>query len=197
MSRKASLSRVTSETTIQVDVELDGVGEYEGSTGLPFFDHMLAQLTKHSRFDLSIRAKGDLDVDAHHLVEDVGLALGKAIDEALGDRHAVSRFASVAVPLDEALVEVALDLSGRPMLVWRGELPIGGGGLGTPPFDPQLTEEFWRAFCTTSRITLHVILAYGRNAHHLIEALFKAVARALGSASRITGEGIPSTKGVL
>jgi imidazoleglycerol-phosphate dehydratase len=158
---------------------------------------MLAQLARHSGFDLEVKAKGDLEVDAHHLVEDVGLTMGKAVDEALGDRHSVSRFASVAVPLDESLVEVALDLSGRPMLVWRGELPTAGGGLGIPPFDPQLAEEFWRAFSTTARITLHVRLAYGRNAHHLVEASFKAVAHALGSASRMTGSSIPSTKGML
>lgn len=199
--RSSTRSRATKETTIEVALAVDGTGEVEVSTGLPFFDHMVAQLGKHAGFDLRVKASGDLEVDAHHTVEDVGILLGEAVREALGDKAGVRRFASIAVPLDEALIDVALDLSGRPFLVY--EVDPGAGGevhpLGTPPFDPQLAEEFWRALVTSAGITLHLRMRSGRNAHHILEASFKGVARALRDAVRVeaAGGGVPSTKGTL
>lgn len=191
--------RSTKETSISVRVVVDGEGDVSVATGLPFFDHMLAQLGKHAGFDLSLKATGDLDVDAHHTVEDAGILLGEAFKEALGDKAGVRRFASIDVPLDEALVSVAVDLSGRPFLVY--EIDPGGGAeaypIGNPPFDPQLAEEFWRAFVTAAGITLHVRMISGRNTHHILEASFKGVARALRDAVRIEGGGVPSTKGKL
>ncbi|HET9093338.1 MAG TPA: imidazoleglycerol-phosphate dehydratase HisB [Acidimicrobiales bacterium] len=195
-ARASRRSRRTRETTIEVAVDLDAPAPPAVSTGLPFFDHMLEQLGRHGDLALRIEATGDLAVDAHHSVEDVGIVLGEALAEALGDRAGVARFASVLVPLDEALVEVALDLSGRPFLHYDLGAELGPP-LGTPGFDPQLAEEFWRAFTHGARLTLHVNLRYGRNAHHVLEASFKAVARALRAASRIEGEDVPSTKGVL
>ena len=195
--RAARTSRATKETSIEVSVDLDGSGSTEVATGLPFFDHMLGQLGRHGGFDLVVAATGDLDVDAHHTVEDVGIALGGVFAEALGDKAGVRRFASVSLPLDEALVDVALDLSGRPYLAYGIDFAPDTAGLGTPPFDPQLAEEFWRAFVTAAAVTLHVRLVTGRNTHHILEASFKAVARALRDAVRIEGGGIPSTKGVL
>ncbi len=195
--RAARVSRATKETSIEVSVDLDGTGATEVSTGLPFFDHMLAQLGRHGGFDLVVGATGDLDVDAHHTVEDVGIALGGVFAEALGDKAGVRRFASISLPLDEALVDVALDLSGRPYLAYGIEFVPDTPGLGTPPFDPQLAEEFWRAFVTAAAVTLHVRLVTGRNTHHIVEASFKAVARALKDAVRVEGGGIPSTKGTL
>ncbi|MDQ3146393.1 MAG: imidazoleglycerol-phosphate dehydratase HisB, partial [Actinomycetota bacterium] len=169
-------SRATKETTIDLSLDLDGSGETEVATGLPFFDHMVSQLGKHAGFDLRLDATGDLTVDGHHTVEDVAITLGEALREALGDKAGIRRFASGLFPLDEALVEVALDLSGRPHVAWDvslGEvLP-----LGTPPFDPQLAEEFWRAFATSALLTLHLDLKRGKNSHHILEASFKAVAR--------------------
>jgi imidazoleglycerol-phosphate dehydratase len=195
--RAARLSRATKETSIEVSVDLDGTGYTEVATGLPFFDHMLGQLGRHGSIDLTVNAVGDLDVDAHHTVEDVGIALGEVVGEALGDKAGVRRFASISLPLDEALVEVALDLSGRPYLAYGIEFAPDTPGLGMPPFDPQLAEEFWRAFVTAAAITLHVRLMSGRNTHHIIEASFKAVARSLKDAVRVEGGGIPSTKGTL
>jgi imidazoleglycerol-phosphate dehydratase len=194
-SRHVTRSRVTKETEVHVDLDLDGTGEATVDTGLPFFDHMLAQLGKHGGFDLDLRARGDLEVDAHHTVEDVGIALGECLAEALGDKVGVRRFASVALPLDEALVEVALDLSGRPFLHY--EVEPGGEPLGAPPFDPQLAEEFWRAFTTTAALTLHLRMRSGKNPHHILEASFKGVARALRDAVRVEGSTLPSTKGRL
>jgi imidazoleglycerol-phosphate dehydratase len=198
-SRTVSKQRVTKETAITVNLAIDGTGQVDVATGLPFFDHMLSQLGRHGGFDLELRATGDLAVDAHHTVEDVGITLGEALHEALGDKAGVRRFASIAVPLDEALIEVALDLSGRPFLVY--EVDPGAGGeaypLGDPPFDPQLAEEFWRAFVTSAAITLHLRMRSGRNVHHILEASFKCVARALRDAVRVEGTGVPSTKGVL
>src|SRR4029077_3474129 len=156
----------------------------------------VAQLGKHGGFDLTVQASGDLEVDSHHTVEDVGISLGEALREALGDKAGIRRFASIAVPLDEALVEVALDLSGRPFLHYEIDFP-GEKILGEPPFDPQLVEEFWRAFVVASAITLHLTLRRGKNTHHIIEATFKGVARSLRDAVRIEGAGIPSTKGSL
>jgi imidazoleglycerol-phosphate dehydratase len=199
--RVASRQRVTKETSIEITLGLDGTGagEVSVSTGLPFFDHMVAQLGKHAGFDLTVTATGDLDVDAHHTVEDVGILLGECLRDALGDKAGVRRFASIEVPLDEALISVALDLSGRPYLVYQ--VDPGGGTeaypIGTPPFDPQLAEEFWRALVTAAAVTLHLRMVSGRNTHHILEASFKGVARALRDAVRIEGGGVPSTKGTL
>ena len=195
-TRIASRSRTTKETAIDIRLDLDGTGAVSVTTGIPFFDHMLAQLGKHGGFDLSIDAKGDLEIDAHHTVEDTGILLGEVFKEALGDKAGVRRFASIRVPLDEALIDVALDLSGRPYCHYEVEFP-GEKILGDPPFDPQLCEEFWRAFVVASAITLHVTSVRGRNTHHLIEATFKAVARSLRDAVRVEGDAVPSTKGVL
>jgi imidazoleglycerol-phosphate dehydratase len=196
MSRSASRTRTTKETDIAVAVDLDGGGSATVDTGIPFFDHMLTQLGRHGGFTLEVTAKGDLEIDAHHTVEDTGILLGTVFGEALGDKAGVRRFASARVPLDEALIDVALDLSGRPFLVYEVDIP-GERILGTPPFDPQLAEEFWRAFVTAAGITLHVERVRGRNTHHIIEASFKGVARALRDAVRVEGTGIPSTKGTL
>jgi imidazoleglycerol-phosphate dehydratase len=185
--------RSTKETDIEVRVDLDGTGRTDVSTGVPFFDHMLSQLGRHGGFDLDVRAKGDLEVDAHHTVEDTGIVLGDALAEALGDKAGVRRFASALLPLDEALIQVALDLSGRPYLVY--EVETAPERIGT--FDPQLAEEFFRAFVTTAGITLHLKSLSGRNGHHVLEACFKGVARALRDAVRVEGTGIPSTKDVL
>lgn len=196
MSRSASRSRTTNETKIDISLDLDGTGQVDVSTGLPFFDHMVAQLGKHGGMDLTVHAEGDLEIDAHHTVEDVGILLGETVKEALGDKAGVRRFASIRVPLDEALVEADLDLSGRPFVHYEID-PPGEKILGDPPFDPQLMEEFWRAFATAAAITLHLTLVRGRNTHHIIEASVKAVARAWRDAVRIEGSGVPSTKGVL
>lgn len=195
--RTSERSRRTKETSVDVSLDLDGSGTVEVSTGLPFFDHMISQLGRHSGIDLKVVATGDLDVDAHHTVEDVGLTLGEALSEALGDKSGVRRFASIALPLDEALVEVALDLSGRPYLSYSVPFEPETAGLGTPPFDPQLAEEFWRAFATTGALTLHVRMVSGKNTHHVLEASFKGVARCLRDATRVEGGGVPSTKGTL
>ena len=192
-TRAASRQRNTAETSIEVELIVDGSGTASASTGIPFFDHMLEQLGKHAGFDLKIVATGDLEVDTHHTIEDVGIVVGGCLAEALGDKIGVRRFASNLVPLDEALVQVALDLSGRPFIAYDVD-PISEW-IGT--FDPQLAEEFWRAFAFAAGITLHVRSLEGRNGHHVIEASFKAVARALRDAVRIEGTGIPSTKGSL
>lgn len=196
-SRSAERRRHTRETEIEVVLDLDGSGAAQVATGLPFFDHMLAQLGRHSRFDLRLAARGDLDVDAHHTVEDVGIVLGQALGEALGDKAGIRRFASILLPLDEALLEVALDLSGRPYLCYEVELAPDAAPLGQPPFEPQLAEEFWRAFATAAALTLHIRLRSGRNTHHILEASFKGVARALADAAGIEGTSVPSTKGSL
>jgi len=194
-TRRARVSRNTKETSIDIDLDLDGSGAVAVTTGLPFFDHMVGQLGKHGGFDLTVKAEGDLDVDAHHTVEDVGIALGQVLAQALGDKAGIRRFASMSLPLDEALVDVALDLSGRPFLHY--EVEPGREPLGTPPFDPQLAEEFWRAFATSAAITLHLRLRSGKNPHHILEASFKGVARCLRDAVRVEGGGVPSTKGTL
>ena len=196
MTRTAERQRQTKETSIDLFVNVDGSGKVDVSTGLPFFDHMLSQLGKHSRFDLRVDCQGDIDIDSHHTVEDVGIALGEAFGDALGDKQGVRRFASISVPLDEAAVEVILDLSGRPFLHYQID-PPGEKILGDPPFDPQLCEEFWRAFVMASGITLHLVMLRGKNTHHIIEASFKAVASALYDAVRIADDVLPSTKGVL
>ncbi len=193
--RTASRSRTTKETSIELSIDLDG-GDVAVTTGLPFFDHMLDQIGRHGGFGLTIKAEGDLQVDAHHTVEDVGIALGEAFGEALGDKAGIRRFASGLYPLDEALVEVALDLSGRPFVVY--DVPFGEVlPLGDPPFNPEMAEHFWQSFATAAGITLHVRLRDGRNTHHIVEASFKGVSRCLRDAVRVEGTGVPSTKGVL
>lgn len=193
-AREATVERTTRETTVRIELRVDGGGTATADTGIPFFDHMLQQLGAHAGFDLSVRAKGDLEVDGHHTVEDVGLTLGEALAQALGDKTGIRRFGSVAVPLDEALVEVALDLSGRPYVVHEVRVPVETIGA----YDTGLTEDFLRAFATTASLTLHVRLVSGRSPHHIVEAEFKALARALGDACRRTGASSPpSTKGTL
>ena len=194
--RTATERRTTGETDITITVDVDGTGAVSASTGIPFFDHMLDQLGRHGGMDLSIDATGDLTVDAHHTVEDTGILLGKALGKALGDKRGVRRFSSASVPLDEALVDVSIDLSGRPFLYYDVEFP-GEKILGDPPFDPQLIEEFWRAVVTSAGITLHVSLVRGRNTHHIVESIFKSIARALRDAVRLESDAMPSTKGTL
>lgn len=193
MSRTAVVERVTKETNVRVELELDGSGSASADTGLPFFDHMLQQLGTHAGFDLTVTAEGDLEVDGHHTVEDVGLAIGQALKEALGDKAGIRRFASITVPLDEAAVEVALDLSGRPFIVHEVDVPAET--IGT--YDTGLTEDFLRAFATAAEMTLHVRLVAGRSPHHVVEAEFKALAKCLQDAVRVLGGGVPSTKGTL
>ncbi|HSE83686.1 MAG TPA: imidazoleglycerol-phosphate dehydratase HisB [Thermodesulfobacteriota bacterium] len=195
MERRAKLERKTSEVEVSVDINLDGSGKYEIYTGIPFLDHMLAQFAKHGYFDLSLRAKGDIEVDFHHTVEDIGLALGNAILEALGDKRGIVRFGEAFVPFDETLVFASVDLSGRPYFVYRASIPKGKIG----DFDAELGEEFFKSLSATLKCNLHIELRYGYNLHHIIEATFKAVARAVDKASRIDprSEEIPSTKGKL
>ncbi|HLB61809.1 MAG TPA: imidazoleglycerol-phosphate dehydratase HisB [Actinomycetota bacterium] len=191
-TREATVERATKETNVRVELQLDGSGTATADTGLPFFDHMLQQLGTHAGFDLTVTAKGDLEVDGHHTVEDVGLALGQALKEALGDKAGIRRFASITVPLDEAAVEVAMDLSGRPFVGHDVDVPAET--IGT--FDTGLVEDFVRAFATAAEITLHVRLQSGRAPHHVVEAEFKAMAKALGDACSLTGRAdTPSTKG--
>jgi imidazoleglycerol-phosphate dehydratase len=197
VSRTAIRNRATKETSIDIVIDLDGSGTTEVSTGIPFYDHMLDQLGRHSGFDLTVRAVGDLQIDTHHTVEDTAIALGEAFRDALGDKSGVRRFASGRFPLDEALVDVSLDLSGRPFVVWEVPLPECLP-LGQPAFDPQLAEHAVSSFATAAGITLHVELVRGHNVHHIIEATFKGLARCLRDAVRIDNPGgVPSTKGVL
>ncbi len=192
--RKATVERTTAETSTVLTVVLDGSGTVSVDTGLPFFDHMLQQLGKHAGWDLSVTSKGDLDVDGHHTVEDVGLAVGQALAESLGDKAGIRRFASITVPLDEAAVEVALDLSGRNFVLHEVDVPAET--IGT--FDTGLVEDFVRAFAQAADLTIHVRLLSGRSPHHVVEAEFKALAKALGDACSPTGRGgVPSTKGTL
>jgi imidazoleglycerol-phosphate dehydratase len=191
--RRSHQHRETKETTVDLVLDVDGAGQASASTGIPFLNHMLEQLGKHGGFDLKIEAQGDLEIDLHHTVEDVGIVLGTALADALGDKAGVRRFASALVPLDEALVQVALDLSGRPFLVYEVD-PVSEW-IGT--FDPQLAEEFWRAFAFAAGITMHLRSLSGRNGHHVIEASFKGVARALRDAVKVEGTAVPSTKGSL
>jgi imidazoleglycerol-phosphate dehydratase len=197
MTRSASKQRTTKETSISISLDVDGpTGTVSASTGLPFFDHMLDQIGRHGGFDLAIDATGDLEVDGHHTVEDVGILLGEVFREALGDKAGVRRFASGLFPLDEALIEVALDLSGRPYFVY--DVPFGEVlPLGNPPFNPEMAEHFWQSFATSAGITLHVNKKAGVNTHHVVEATFKGVARCLRDAVRVEGTGVPSTKGSL
>jgi imidazoleglycerol-phosphate dehydratase len=194
--RRAERMRATKETEIRVVIDLDGVGTVSAATGIPFYDHMLDQLGRHGGFDLVVEARGDLDVDGHHTVEDVAIVLGEAFREALGDKAGVRRFASGRFPLDEALVEIALDLSGRPFVVWELDLP-DTVPLGQPPFNPTMAEHAMQSFATAAGITLHVTGVRGRNTHHVIEAAFKGLARCLRDAVRVDGGAVPSTKGTL
>ena len=197
MSRTATRSRTTKETSIEISIDLDGTGTTDVSTGIPFYDHMLDQLGRHGGFDLVVKADGDLHIDTHHTVEDVAIALGEAFREALGDKAGIRRFASGRYPLDEALVDIALDLSGRPHVEWLVAIPECLP-LGSPPFDPQLAEHAVTSFAQAAAMTLHVELVRGRNTHHIIEATFKGLARSLRDAVRVeSGGGVPSTKGVL
>ncbi len=197
MTRTASRTRTTKETSIEIAIDLDGSGTTDVSTGIPFYDHMLDQIGRHGGFDLEVKAIGDLDIDTHHTVEDVAITLGEVFAEALGDKAGVRRFASGRYPLDEALIDIALDLSGRPHVEWLVEMPESLP-LGNPAFDPQLAEHVVTSFATSAGITLHVEMVRGRNTHHVIEATFKGLARALRDAVRIEdGAGVPSTKGVL
>jgi imidazoleglycerol-phosphate dehydratase len=192
-ARIATKSRKTNETDIRVSLNLDGKGDHQIATGIPFFDHMLAQIARHGHLDLEIEAKGDLEIDGHHTVEDVGWVLGQALREALGDRRGIVRFGHAYVPLDEALTRVVIDLSGRPYLVYKAEFKSARiGDLQT-----ELIEEFLKALVQEGRFNLHVENLYGRNQHHIAETIFKGTARALYSATRVEHAQIPSTKGVL
>ncbi|MFP5220290.1 MAG: imidazoleglycerol-phosphate dehydratase HisB [Actinomycetes bacterium] len=195
MTRTALVERTTKESDVRIELDLDGTGRAESETGVPFFDHMVAQLGKHAGFDLSVRTKGDLEVDAHHTVEDTAIALGAALKEALGDKAGLRRFGDALVPLDECLVQAAVDLSGRPYLVH--EEPQLVELIGS--YDTTLTRHIWESFVASSGIALHVRVLSGRNAHHVVEAQFKAVARALRDAVALDPRvaGVPSTKGVL
>jgi imidazoleglycerol-phosphate dehydratase len=194
MVRTATVERATNETSIRVALDLDGSGQSSADTGIAFFDHMLQQLGKHAGWDLTVTCRGDLQVDGHHTVEDCGIALGEALTEALGDKAGIKRFASITVPLDETAVEVALDLAGRNFVVY--EIPVPYESIDG--FDTGLLEDFVRAFAQRAELTIHLHLKYGRSPHHICEATFKAIAKALGDACGLTGRGdVPSTKGML
>ena len=195
MPRAARIQRETAETKVELSLDLDGTGNAQLATGVGFFDHMLTLLARHSMIDLDVRAEGDLHVDAHHTVEDVGICFGQALKQALGDKAGIRRYGNATLPMDEVLVTAAVDLSGRPFCVWNAEVPRET--LGT--FNAPLAEEFWRAVAANAALNLHVLLHCGQNTHHIVEGIFKAGARALREAierdSRMTG--VPSTKGVL
>ena len=195
MARQARIERDTKETQIRLSVNLDGTGDCDVQTGVGFFDHMITHIARHGLIDIELDAKGDLEIDAHHTVEDVGICLGKAVLDALGDCKGIVRYGHAVVPMDEALAEVAIDFSGRPFLAFSGDLPRGRAG----EFDSELTEEFFRAFAVNARATVHVVLRAGTNLHHCIEGIFKAFARAMDRAvaldARVTD--VPSTKGML
>jgi imidazoleglycerol-phosphate dehydratase len=195
MPRTARIQRETGETRIDLTVNLDGTGRSDVATGVGFFDHMLTLLAKHSLIDLTVQAAGDLHVDAHHTVEDVGICLGKALVQALGDKSGIRRYGSATLPMDEVLVTAAVDLSGRAYCAWRADVPRET--LGT--FNAPLAEEFWRAVAGNGLFNLHVVCHYGRNTHHIVEGIFKATARALCQAVEPDprASGVPSTKGVL
>jgi imidazoleglycerol-phosphate dehydratase len=195
MTRTAQTQRTTNETDISLSLTLDGSGAGARNTGVGFFDHMLDALARHGRMDLEVDAQGDLQTGAHHTVEDVGLVIGQALDEALGDRRGIARFGHAVVPMDEARASATIDISGRPFMRWEADLPP----LGIAGFDEGLAEEFFRALASTAKLTLHVTVEAGTNGHHMVEASFKAVARALRQAVAIDPDetGVPSTKGLL
>ena len=194
--RRTSLTRTTAETDVTVEIDLDGSGAYDNQTGVGFFDHMLDQLARHSLIDMTIRAKGDLHIDDHHTVEDVGITLGQALTQALGDKRGIRRYGACLLPMDDALVRTALDLSARPFLIWNVDIPTPKIGS----FDTELVREFFQALSTHGGITLHVDMLHGLNSHHIVEAAFKSVARALREAVEVDprkSDAIPSTKGAL
>jgi imidazoleglycerol-phosphate dehydratase len=194
--RKASITRTTAETDIAVEIDLDGTGAYANRTGVGFFDHMLDQLARHALIDMTVSATGDLHIDDHHTVEDTGIALGQALAKALGDKRGIRRYGACLLPMDDALVRAALDLSGRPYLVWNVAMPTAK--IGT--FDTELVREFFQALSTHGGITLHVDCLHGINSHHIAEAAFKAVARSLRDALEVDprkADAVPSTKGTL
>ncbi len=195
VERKAAVTRKTRETDVQIVLDLDGSGRGDIRTGIPFLDHMLQLFARHGIFDLEVRCTGDLEIDAHHSVEDIGICLGSVLEQALGDKQGIVRFAHAYFPMDETLVRAVVDLSGRPCLVYRVSVDRERAG----DLDTELVEEFWKAVAANGRLCLHIELLYGRNTHHIFEAVFKSVARALCLASRIDPrvEGVPSTKGVL
>ena len=195
MTRSAEITRTTKETELSLRVALDGTGAGKRATGIGFFDHMLDLLARHGRLDLEVKAVGDLETGGHHTVEDTGLSLGSALDQALGDRTGIARYGHAIVPMDEARATCALDISGRPLLVWSADLPPGA----IANFDHELAEEFFRAVASAAKLTLHLSVDTGTNAHHMVEAAFKAFARALRMAAAIdpTETGVPSTKGTL
>jgi imidazoleglycerol-phosphate dehydratase len=195
MTRTADISRTTGETSVELSLALEGSGAGRRSTGVGFFDHLLDALARHGRFDLEVRAQGDLDTGAHHTVEDTGIVLGQALDQALGDRAGIQRFGQATVPMDEARASCAVDLSGRPFCTFEGDIPPGE----IAGFETDLAEEFLRAVANTSKLTLHLHVEAGTNAHHMVEAAFKAFARALRAAVALdpTEPGVPSTKGLL
>lgn len=194
--RKASITRKTAETDISVEIDLDGTGSYANSTGVGFFDHMLDQLARHALIDMKVTATGDLHIDDHHTVEDTGIALGQALAQAMGEKRGIRRYGACLLPMDDALVRAALDLSGRPYLVWNVDMPTAK--IGT--FDTELVREFFQALSTHGGITLHVDRLHGVNSHHIAEAAFKAVARSLRDALETDprkSDAVPSTKGTL
>lgn len=195
MNRLATINRKTNETDIQLSLQIDGEGKAKLHTGVPFMNHMLDLFAKHGQFDLTVHADGDTDIDDHHTTEDIGICLGQALKEALGDKKGIKRYGNAFVPMDEALAQVVIDLSNRPHFEWRGELPRQKVGT----FDTELVEEFLWKFALEARMNMHVIIHYGRNTHHMIEAVFKALGRALDEATMIDPrvKGIPSTKGML
>ena len=194
--RRTSVERKTKETVIKMEIDLDGTGRYRIDTSIPFLDHMLSLMSKHGLFDLAIKAKGDIEIDDHHTVEDTGIVLGKAFKQALGDMRGIRRYGHASVPMDESLASVNLDMSGRPYLVYKVEFPKKSK---LKDFDPDLIEDFLQAFVSHSGTTLHVSVPYGRNTHHIVEAVFKALGRALRQAVEIDPrvKGVPSTKGKL
>ena len=191
--RIAKIDRKTNETTISIEMNLDGTGCYDIDTGVGFFDHMLTHLSKHSGIDLTVKATGDLEVDAHHTVEDIGLALGECLCKSLGDKRGLVRYGDSSIPMEDALCLVALDLSGRARFIYNVEYMTEKIG----DFDVELIDEFLVSFANSGKLNLHVNVAYGTNSHHIAESIFKAIGRALGQAIKVTGKDIPSTKGVL
>lgn len=191
--RKSKILRKTNETNITVELNLDGQGHYDIDTGVAFFDHMLTHLSKHSKIDMKIKAKGDLEIDAHHTIEDVGICLGESLAEALADKKGIARYGHSIVPMEDAKAEVTVDLSGRPFLVFKVSFPSKKIG----EFDVECVEEFLRSFSNVAKFNLHAEVPYGMNSHHIAEAIFKALGQAIGAAVKIVGTDVPSTKGVL
>lgn len=191
--RKSKIERKTNETDITVELNLDGQGRYAIDTGVGFFDHMLTHLSKHSKIDMTVKAKGDIQIDAHHTIEDVGICLGEALVQALADKKGIARYGHGLVPMEDAKAEVTVDLSGRPFLVYKVSFPSEKIG----EFDVECVEEFLRSFSTAGKFNLHAEVPYGMNSHHIAEAIFKALGQAIGTAVKVAGTDVPSTKGVL